>query len=249
LNGTFVDRVRLRAGDERPLRPGSTIAFGRLEQEWDLVDDSPPRPMAVPAGGEEPVVADGDFIAVPSSLDPRATIFRNPEGAWILEQTESVGPITNQQTFEIDGRSFKFVCPEHVCKTSLAEPWGDLEVRHLNLSFSVSREEEHVELRVSCGPHAFDLGARNHNYLLLVLARRRMAEQKDGVPETSCGWIYQEDLVGDLKLEPTQLNIDVFRIRKQFATIGVSDAASIVERRPRTRQLRLGTSRISIVQL
>jgi hypothetical protein len=41
-----------------------------------------------------------------------------------------------------------------------------------------------------------------------------------------------------------QLNVDVFRIRKQFADKGVLDAATLVERRP--RQLRIGTGRISI---
>jgi hypothetical protein len=50
-------------------------------------------------------------------------------------------------------------------------------------------------------------------------------------------------------MAPPQLNIDVHRIRKQFAEVGVLDAANIVERRPRTRQLRIGTGRLSIIQL
>jgi len=249
LNGTFVDCMRLKPGEERTLEVGAKIAFGRLEQDWEFVDDSPPRAMVVPVDGASPIVAEGDFIAVPSSQDPVATIFRNVEGSWILEQSDSVGPITNQQTFEVDHRAFKFTCPEDICKTSLADPLGDLEVRHLHLAFSVSRDEEHVELRVTCGPRSFDLGARNHNYLLLLLARKRIEDARDGTSENSCGWLYQEDLVRYLKVEPTQLNIDVFRIRKQFSMIGVEDAATILERRVRTRQVRLGASRLTIVQL
>jgi hypothetical protein len=49
--------------------------------------------------------------------------------------------------------------------------------------------------------------------------------------------------------EPPHLNLDVLRIRKQFSALGVVDAANIIERRPRTRQLRIGVSRISIVSL
>jgi len=117
------------------------------------------------------------------------------------------------------------------------------------LSFSVSRDEEHVELQVRCGGRTFDMGARTHNYLLLTLARRRLADAAEGTPETSCGWIYQEDLAHDPSMAPPQLNIDVFRIRKQFAAIGVIDAANIIERRPRTRQLRIGTALITVAEL
>ena len=48
-------------------------------------------------------------------------------------------------------------------------------------------------------------------------------------------------------MTPPQLNIDVFRIREQFAKAGVVDAAGIIERRP--GQLRVGTGRITITTL
>jgi hypothetical protein len=50
-------------------------------------------------------------------------------------------------------------------------------------------------------------------------------------------------------MAPPQLHIDVFRIRKHFGERGVIDAANIVERRPRTRQLHIGTAHISIAVL
>jgi hypothetical protein len=43
-----------------------------------------------------------------------------------------------------------------------------------------------------------------------------------------------------------QLNVDIFRTRRQFAEVGIVDAAGIIERRPRARELRLGVERISI---
>jgi len=123
------------------------------------------------------------------------------------------------------------------------------EVRELVLFFSVSKDEEHVHLRVRCGGKDFDMGARQHNYLLLTLGRRRLAETIEGLPEASCGWIDQEELSHDPSMASPQLNCHVFRIRQQFAKAGVVDAPAIVERRPRPWQLRVGTGRISIAML
>jgi hypothetical protein len=171
------------------------------------------------------------------------------DGTWVLEQPESIAPITNMQVFDVEGRSFRFSCPEKIWKTSIAGQAPVLEVRHLSLFFSVARNEEHVELRVTCGARNFDLGARTHNYLLLTLARQRMADVAEGLPETTCGWIYQDELEHDPSLSGPQLNLDVFRVRKQFAALGVLDAANIVERRPRTKQLRIGVERLAVVTL
>ncbi len=248
-NGTYLDGRKIRPGEEHAASRGAKIAFGKLEQEWELVDSSAPCVMAVPVEGGEPVLLDGDLLALPSNDEPLITIYPGPEGGWLLEQpAESTTSITNLQTFEIEGRPWRFCCPDRIVKTSMADE-PDLEVRYLELSFSVSRDEEHVQLHVACGARRFDLGARTHNYTLLTLARRRLEDAAQGLPETSCGWVYQEDLTIHPNTTGPQLNIDVFRIRKQFAAIGVYDAAGIIERRPRTRQLRIGTGRISIVTL
>jgi hypothetical protein len=248
-NGTFVDGVRLRPGEEPGVRVGARIAFGKIEQEWEVLDALPPAAMAIPLGDGEPVHLDGDLIALPSGDDPRVTIYRDGEGTWVLEQPESIATVRNLQVFEVEGQAFRFSCPENVWKTSIAPHARELEVGHLSLLFSVSRNEEHVELIVTCGSTTFDLGARSHHYLLLTLARQRLADAAEGLPETSCGWIYQEDLAHDPTMAGPQLNVDVFRIRKQFAALGIVDAASIVERRPRTRQLRIGVQRVSVVTL
>jgi hypothetical protein len=248
-NGTFLDGRKIRSGEDHAAPKGAKIAFGKLEQEWELFDPSPPRVMAVPVEGGDPVLLDGELLALPSNDEPLVTIYPSPDGGWLLEQpADSTTSITNLQTFEIEGKPWRFCCPDRIVKTSLADE-PELEVRYLELSFSVSRDEEHVQLQVACGARKFDLGARTHNYTLLTLARRRLEDAAQGLPETSCGWAYQEDLTVHPDAAPGQLNIDVFRIRKQFAALGVFDAAGIIERRPRTRQLRIGAGRISIVTL
>ena len=119
-----------------------------------------------------------------------------------------------------------------------------------HLAFSVSRDEEHVELLMLCKDVALEVGSRGHNYLLLTLARRRLKDAEAGLPEADCGWIDVQELSRDPTMAPPQLNIDVFRIRKRFALCSaLVDAANLIERNAHTRRLRLGTGMISIVQI
>jgi hypothetical protein len=250
-NGTFLDGTRLKPCHEYPLRRGSRIAFGKADREWELTDDAAPAVMAVPLDGKSPLLLDGDLLAVPSNDEPLATIY-SLEGRWVLERPdESNTPIANRQIFEVAGCTYRFCCADGIPKTAFTSPSHvlALEVQHLQLTFSVSKDEEYVHLQISCGGAIFDLGTRGHNYLLLTLARQRLEDATEGLPESTCGWIYQEDLSHDPSMVPPQLNIDVFRIRKQFAAIGVLDPANIIERRPRTRQLRVGSGRIAIVRV
>jgi pSer/pThr/pTyr-binding forkhead associated (FHA) protein len=245
-NGSFLNDVRMAPGEVRLLEAGMRIAFGKSENQWLVNDISAPQTMVVPLGEGDPLLAENELIAIPSAQDPKVTLYRTVDGSWVLEQDISVTPIMNQQTFGFDGKTFKFCSVQGDSKTSLASAIG-LEVRHLTLEFSVSKDEEHVALRARNGAHYLDLGERNHHYLLLTLARQRQQDATEGLQESACGWVYQDDFAHDPAMAPQQLSVDVFRIRKQFAAAGVTDAAGVIERRPRTKQLRIGAHRISIV--
>src|SRR5258708_3755360 len=90
-NGTFLDGAPVKPGEERAAGAGCKMAFGKLDQEWELVDASPPEVMAVPVEGGEPVLLQGEFLALPSNDDPRATIYRL-EGSWGPEPHDQPGP-------------------------------------------------------------------------------------------------------------------------------------------------------------
>ncbi len=123
----------------------------------------------------------------------------------------------------------------------------DVRLPDLALTFEVSRDEEYVHLRMACEQRHFDMGARAHNYLLLTLARRRLADAAAHPLDPSCGWIYQDEFEHDPTMAAPQLNVHIFRIRRHFIRCGVINGEAIVERRPQTRQLRIGAARISIV--
>jgi hypothetical protein len=122
----------------------------------------------------------------------------------------------------------------------------------------VSRDEEYIALAAHEGDRVLDLGERAHHAVLLALARARLADQAPAqgespsspaevLPESAHGWMYQDELGRMLQLDETQINLLIFRCRRQLAAAGVVGAAGIVERRRATRQLRLGVARIEIV--
>jgi hypothetical protein len=119
------------------------------------------------------------------------------------------------------------------------------------LSFSVARHEEFVRLALSddVEGRTMDLGGRAHHYLLLTLARHRLADAEAGIPDTSCGWVYADDLARDLFLDATAVNLQVFRARRLLEARGIRDGAAVVERRSSTREIRIGSRRLAVETL
>jgi hypothetical protein len=250
-NGTYLDGQRLQPAGSLPVKLGSRIGFGTRAGEWEVVDTTGPEVMVVPLGGGDPVRLCGEMIPLPSRDDPAVTIYRGADGGWALERPdEPVLPLGNGHVFEAAGRFWRFCCcdlgPGTLAASGLDAVRAPIEVERLQLAFAVSRDEEHVQLRAAYGDRRIDLGAHSYHYLLLTLARQRLQDAAEGLPDTSCGWVDIEDLARDPSMAPPRLNIDVFRIREQFESVGVVDAPKIVERRARPRQLRIGTPYISI---
>ncbi len=244
-NGTFLNGVRLEVGKAYVVAKGAELAFGSEAEIWELGDDSAPPAMAIPLDGGDPVVPENDVIGLPTSNNPEASIFRDVDGFWKLETTDGERVVLeHHKLFQVAGRHWRFASPDVLGPTSTSlQPTGQAPV---SLRFLVSRDEEHVELRAEQGDLVIDLGTRSHNYLLLTLARARREDEKTGFADPACGWIHQEDLLSALHITSTQLNIDVFRIRQQFARAGLPGVANVIERRPRSKQLRLGFSTFHI---
>ncbi|HEY3253523.1 MAG TPA: FHA domain-containing protein, partial [Polyangiaceae bacterium] len=46
-NGTFLNGARITSSDGAAVRRGDKLAFGTLDVVWELLDETPPEPMAV----------------------------------------------------------------------------------------------------------------------------------------------------------------------------------------------------------
>jgi len=248
-NRTYVNGASVSATDPVVLNPGCTIAFGLKEDTWRLESLAAPEAVAIPLDGGAPLVAVNALLPVPSPVKPAATVYRGSDGGWKLDEEGETKDAIDGGVFSVDGRSFRLSLPSAVLPTV---PVGSLETPRINdleLRFSVSADEEHVEIVATWRGQALRLGARTHNYLLLELARRRAADAGVRLPDTSCGWVYQDELCERLRVDAARLNVDVYRIRKQFAHLELLDPATVIERRARTKQLRLGVKRFAIEQV
>jgi len=248
-NGTRVNDEPLEVGKGARLEVGMRVSFGNAEQTWVLVDEAAPGAMVVPLDDpDHAILIDHEMVPLPSPDVPAATILRCPDGSWNIEQHDEVATLVDGQVVDVQGRKFRFACPQALTHTSTIE-WpraGATQLSLLSLKFRVSADEEHVQVSLRTNSEEIDLGARSHNYLLLHLARRRLEESRQGLPDAACGWMYRETLLNELRLDREQLNLDVFRIRKHLSLAGVLDAPGIIERRADTGQLRLGVQRLSI---
>jgi hypothetical protein len=249
LNGTFLDGVRVHPGGEVLVKKGSRLGFGKLNNQWEIVDDAAPKVMVVPLDGGAPLVVTGALLVLPTEDRPECTLYRS-EGSWYIERAHEVtSSIGNMEIFDVDGRRFRFCYPEQRLPTALATTPKQKDIRDLRVIFSVSQDEEHVELRALYRDQAIALGSRAFNYLLLTLARHRLRDIEDGVSDGDAGWICYEDYANDPSMAPAQLALDVYRIRRLFERAGIEGAAEIIQRRPRIRQLRIGTAHVQIARI
>jgi hypothetical protein len=123
-----------------------------------------------------------------------------------------------------------------------------VELFQTSLTFRVSADGEDVEVTLSTPRERVRLGQRAFTDLLLFLAQARMADQKEGLRSEEQGWVAVDALVPTLYPDTDTLNLNIFRARKQVEGLGIGDANSLVERRVRSRRVRLGVEHLRILR-
>jgi hypothetical protein len=242
LNGTYVDGRRLGAGLSVGLSVGVSLGFGHPD-EYVLCDAGPPEPHAV--GLEPPhltVESHAGLLTLPDAEEPEVTVLHRDQ-TWWLERADGLAPIRDGELVMTGAGAWRLRLPEQVPPTRDAADIAPT-LAALTLRFLVNGDGGPIKLVVLRGDRQLDLKTRAHQAPLLTLARARLGQQ--GLPGEEQGWVEQEELLHLLGCDTNRLHVDIHRIRRQFAAAGVIDAVHIVERRPGTRQLRVGVSRIEI---
>ncbi len=241
---------KLEPGVRTDLAKGGEVCFGGAEA-WRLVEGGPPVASAIRAETEELRVAEQGILVLPDTEAPVVSLFMDEEGMWLLEAGEATRRAVDQESVEAGGRWVLNVppptpggrLPTTQKMTGFVRALGALKLR-----FRVSQDDEYVELEVIEGNQVISLGARAHHYLLLTLARARLADAAKGdIAPAEQGWLYMDDLLEMLKTDPQHINLSIFRARQQLAQANVLNAGAIVERRVPTKQLRLGTAQVELV--
>lgn len=249
LNRTYLDGSELKPSDSVPLSRNSRIAFGSQAQTWLMEDDAGPVPMAVAENGSEPIFATDGLLPLPSPEQPLYTVYRNANGSWVVDTGDAIRAVEDRATLLVDGRSYRLSLPQPFTRTTPLEGFVGTRVPDLSLVFRVSSDRETILLEVHGAHGRHQFSARTHNEMLLVLARARLADDAAGLPPGSAGWVYQDELYRQLGVDAERLNVDVYRVRRQFADLGLLDPAQIIERRSRTRQIRIGVPKLTELAL
>lgn len=249
-NGTFVQGRRLAARERVLLLPQTRIQFG-LSSEWMLIDASPPLAVAIRVRDRQRVVEQGGLIALPSEAAPSVFLLLDDRGRWLCEEASGgeARIVEDDTTLMADGEAWRFRTATPAAGTSGSSAIV-ASVDNLVLSFRVSPDEEQVQLFADISGKTLPVEPRTHHYLLLTLARERLAQARAAPAATlSHGWIHQDTMSRMLKKSTTLLNVEIYRARRQFAELGVRDAAKIIERRRDTGEIRLGCASFQIERL
>ncbi|HZF47679.1 MAG TPA: FHA domain-containing protein [Polyangiaceae bacterium] len=245
-NGTFVGERRLAVGERIPLLPGEVLALGAPR---------PPGPAFVLADGAAPVAsarhaqtgvvraASAGLIVLPDEENPRVSLVEESDGRWAVEAQGVARLASDREAIVVDGEAWILDLPQRTGST--VEGSGDaLTLSTIALRFVVSRDEERVDITVVCPDRDIELPTRSYNYLLVTLARARLATA--AAPPADRGWLERDELCRMLATDELRLNVDVCRARKQFSALGIQGAASIVDRRMGTGRIRLGVERVDV---
>jgi hypothetical protein len=245
-NGTFVGERRIAAGERQPLLPGDMLTLGASR---------PPAPAFVLAEGAAPVasarqtrtgvvrVASAGLIVLPDDENPRVSVVEQADGSWALEAQGVAALVSDRETIVVDGDVWMLDLPERTTSTAEGSS-GVLTLSAIALRFAVTRDEERAFLTVVCPDREIELPTRNHHYLLMTLARARLAAAS--APPQERGWLERKELCRMLATDELRLNVEVCRARKQFSALGIEGAANIVDRKMGTGRIRIGVERVDV---
>jgi hypothetical protein len=247
-NGTFLDGVKIDLGRRHALAPGALLGFGAPNPAFRFVHDDPPRMRLRNYQSGVRLEPQLGLVVLPSEERPLVTVFQGLDG-WYEEREGAVRQLSDFAELLVEGEQWVVELPAlgaETAQTGLARSGGWANFNELFLRFDVSRDRESIVLVIAAGAETRAVTNRAYHELLLVLAEARIAAACAGVPDPEQGWLHTDDLCRRIAGDNSKVNVDVFRARQQLDQLGVIESHRIVERRPTTRQLRIGTASVAI---
>ncbi len=239
-NGTLVNGVRLASGRWAPLSVGAKVRMGTGDETaWTVAELSPPVTCLFPADGQgRPLALNPRGTLLPNVHEPEANVLFQ-DGRWMVESVEGSEPLNDGAMVHTSAGSWEFVlCDDLELTREIAIPPAPpaplSRLADVTLLFHVSQNEEHASLTLlDAHGKNVSLGERIHHYTLVTLARVRQRDALRGIAEQSQGWIDMEALSRMLGVEPSYVNIQVFRAKHQLLNALGDDPAMppLVERR------------------
>ena len=243
-NGTLLDQVRINSGTYEQLQLGTKIQFGSTDYDtWQVSDLSSPVTGLIPLSKELDFIPLHDVFILPIEQTD-IMLYLSEDATWLCEENGQITTLHAGDKVGYGEQIWQFVDGHPstaTAITSVTPPPSDIK-----FNFSASQNEEHISLSLVVDNKEFDLGERNHHYLLLLLARQRLEDIDKGLQTSEQGWLDKDLLINMTGIIEQHINIQIYRFRKQVATVMPHSTTlhQVIERRP--GELRFALSLIHI---
>lgn len=246
-NGTAIDGHHIESGVWTPIDCGVAICFGAPQERWTLETADAPEVSATRLDTGEVLIGEHGYLKF-SPLDSEASLATADGQQYFLDSGGVRVQVEDRAVVDVGEVRVRLSLPPGNAPGAFTLSTEDTFFRgSASLHFEVSADEEHVAISITHGGEQTALKSRSFDYMLLQLARARIEADRNATqPDAERGWIYADDLAKALGVGLQHLNVDVYRARRRFEEVGVEGAATIIERRPALKLIRLGISKLSI---
>ncbi len=240
-NGCFINQVRMTKTKMKRLKQADKLNFADLDSEtWQLIDDSEPKSMLVPLNNNVPNIALEQVFVLPDENSPEITLYLSPERRWLAESNTGTVELSSGDNVKTSKGDWYFVGNYPEAETCFVNNFHQEQVLTVSAEFTVSQNEEHVSISLTIADKTIDLGIRSHHYLILILARKWQEDNSNNRQNSERGWIDKSLLCDELIMTEQYMNIQIYRFRKQVASL-MSDSMIL----PQPIERRLGEIRIT----
>jgi len=241
-NGTTLNGRTLAPSTWHALALHDVLTLGHTTERWTLVDDS--QPVAFAESPEGRVVAVDGALELPSADAPEVEVYVDDAGTWHALRGDDEWSVSDGDRLTVGETEWTLHVPEVLVATR------DQRAKVVTTSkvvFLVSQDFEDIEIEVHTALGVDHFKHQAHNWLLLELARARIADGADDPATVSeHGWCFRPDLADKLKIKKANFNMSVYRARHMFRARDFIDADEACQHRQGAGTVRLGFADIEI---
>jgi len=238
-NGTWLDGHRVAPESAEVLVAGRPLAFGNPALPWDIIDIGPPTAVLISPEGTPFFAEDGVLVVPTASASERLVIHETNEGNWQIESPDGTTmPAPAERRINVADQPWRLLCPVVQPDTERFVPRREFDA--LTLRFHLTTDGRNCRIEAVIDGAVLPIEPRAHDRLILHLARARLANP-------AAGWVHRDDLWGSMRLDESELNVWIYRIRRHFNALGISGSGRLIERQQGEGLIRLGVPQIEFL--
>ena len=246
LNGRLLHHASAKVTAETTLQFGS----GK-DTQWVMVNEKGPLSYLRAHTDKFKIIRlEEDHLVYPNVEDPLVSFFKTARLEWMMDDNESTRALMHNREYQFAGLTWTYYDNEPLQDT--IDVSGAAETASIDCY--LSSDEESVQIKIVVNDLEMNLGERVYNFLLLLLARKRLEDREAGFNESEQGWLFVEPLLAALSKELFRevdiyyFNVMIHRFRDHVRKLKPYGHlfANVIERK--RGKIRLNYSSIRIIK-